>query len=71
LPDLLISLAGSALVMIPLKIVVVLPILYIVEKWRVEEGADKTQEYLILKFVLFMLGFGPGVRDAILPGTLM
>ncbi|MBU2560196.1 DUF63 family protein [archaeon] len=71
LPDILIGLAGSALVMIPLKIVVVLPILYIVEKWRVEEGADKTQEYLILKFVLFVLGFGPGLRDAILPGTLM
>lgn len=71
LPDIVIGLAGSALVMIPLKIVVVLPILYIVEKWRVEEGAIKTQEYLILKFVLFMLGFGPGFRDAILPGTLM
>ncbi len=70
LPDYLISLAGSALVMIPLKIVIVLPILYFVEKWRIEEGDDKIQEYYILKFVLFILGFGPGVRDAILPGTL-
>jgi uncharacterized membrane protein len=70
LPDFLISLAGSAFIMIPLKIVVVLPILYLVERWRIEEGADKTQEYYILKFVLFILGFGPGLRDAILPGTL-
>lgn len=71
LPDIIIGLAGSALVMIPLKFVVVLPIIYIVEKWRMEEGETKTQEYLILKFVLFMLGFGPGFRNAILPGTLM
>ncbi|MEE9564185.1 MAG: DUF63 family protein [Candidatus Hydrothermarchaeaceae archaeon] len=71
LPDYLISLAGSAFVMIPLKIVVVLPVLYFVEKWRIDEGEGKTQEYYILKFVLFILGFGPGLRDAILPGTLV
>lgn len=70
LPDFLISLAGSAFVMIPLKIVVVLPILYLVERWRIEEGDSKAQEYYILKFMLFILGFGPGLRDAILPGTL-
>jgi len=70
LPEYLISLAGSAFVMIPLKIVVVLPILYLIERWRIEEGERKTQEYHILKFVLFILGFGPGLRDAILPGTL-
>lgn len=70
LPDFLISIAGTGLVMIPLKIVVVLPILYFVEKWRIEDGDEKIHEYYILKFVLFILGFGPGVRDAILPGTL-
>ncbi len=69
LPDYLISLAGSAFVMIPLKIVVVLPVLYLVERWGIEDEG-KIHEYHILKFVLFILGFGPGLRDAILPGTL-
>ncbi|MEE9474262.1 MAG: DUF63 family protein [Candidatus Hydrothermarchaeaceae archaeon] len=69
LPDYLISLAGSAFVMIPLKIVVVLPVLYLVERWGIEDEG-KIHEYHVLKFVLFVLGFGPGLRDAILPGTL-
>ncbi len=69
LPDYLISLAGTAFVMIPLKIVVVLPVLYLVERWGIEDEG-KIHEYHILKFVLFILGFGPGLRDAILPGTL-
>lgn len=70
LPDYLILLTGSAIVMIPLKISVILPVLYLVEKWRIDEGEGKTQEYHMLKFVLFILGFGPGLRNAILPGTL-
>jgi uncharacterized membrane protein len=71
LPEFFILLADSAIVMIPLKILVVLPILYLVERWYKEEGEIKESEYMILKLVLFMLGFGPGFRDAILPGTLV
>lgn len=78
LPDILINAAGTAFVMIPLKIVVVFLALYYVEKWYNEEielGKEDpkkiAQQYHILKFVFFYLGFGPGMRDSILPAVLL
>jgi uncharacterized membrane protein len=73
LPDYLISLTGTAFVMIPLKIAVILPALYLLERWyRGEKGNlhKTTQQYQILKLVFFILGVGPGLRDAILPATI-
>jgi len=69
LPEILINAAGTAIVMIPMKIVVVLGALYLLEKWREEEedeGADIY--YKMVRFVFFIFGFGPGTRDALLLG---
>lgn len=65
LPEYLINAAGTAGIMIPLKIVVVLGALYLLDRWREEEeGSDLY--YKMIKFVFFIFGFGPGLRDALL-----
>jgi uncharacterized membrane protein len=65
LPEFLINVAGTSFVMIPLKIVVVLGALYLLDKWKEEEeGSDLY--YKMVKFVFFIFGFGPGTRDALL-----
>ena len=65
LPELLINTAGTALVMIPLKMIVVLGALYLLDRWREEEeGSDLY--YKMIKFVFFIFGFGPGTRDSLL-----
>ena len=69
LPEILINAAGTALVMIPLKIVVVLGALYLLEKWREEEEDEGSDLYYkMVRFVFFIFGFGPGTRDALLLG---
>jgi len=75
LPDILINTTGTAFVMIPLKIIVVLLAIYYVEKWYREEAVGEkmkkaTTQYHVLKLVFFILGFGPGMRDSILPAIL-
>jgi uncharacterized membrane protein len=65
LPEFLIQTAGTAFVMIPLKIVVVLGALYLLERWR-EEEEESDLYYRMVKFVFFIFGFGPGTRDALL-----
>jgi uncharacterized membrane protein len=62
LPTYLIGRFGSAFVMFPLKIAVVLPALYVIEK---ELSGDELSRRLV-KFVVFVLGAGPFVRDAAL-----
>ncbi|RMF89276.1 MAG: DUF63 family protein [Methanobacteriota archaeon] len=65
LPDMLVRATGTAAVMIPLKIVLVLGALYLLEKWRdEEEGSDLY--YKMIKFLLFIFGFGPGTRNSLL-----
>ncbi len=69
LPEILINAAGTAFVMIPLKIVVVLGALYLLEKWREEEEDEGSDLYYkMVRFVFFIFGFGPGTRDALLLG---
>lgn len=63
LPEIFINLAGTALVMIPVKLVVVLLALYYLDKWR-EEGDEVL--YRAIKLVFFILGFGPGSRNSLL-----
>lgn len=63
IPELLINLAGSAAVMIPLKLVVILAAVYLIEKWK-EEEVDLY--YGMIKITLFILGIGPGTRNALL-----
>ncbi len=77
LPEFLINIAGgNAIVMIPLKIVVILLALYIIEEWYKEEleaGEDPTTTenyYRMFKLIFFILGMGPGLRDALLPAVV-
>jgi uncharacterized membrane protein len=70
LPIFFINLAGdNAIVMIPLKLIVVSATLYYIEKWHSEEEkTDKNRTlYLVLKMVIFIIGIGPGLRNTILP----
>ncbi len=64
LPEIFINLAGTAAVMIPLKLAVVGTVLYLLEKWRREEGDELY--YRIIKITIFILGFGPGTRNSLL-----
>jgi uncharacterized membrane protein len=64
LPDYLIGITGTAFIMIPLKIAVVLPALYLLEKW-----GEKDAQYF--KFIFFILGIGPGLRNVMLPAMLV
>jgi len=70
LPNILIGMAGNnAIIMIPLKLIVVLIVIYILEKY---EGEDKENKklYQILKFIIFVIGIGPGLRNSILPSLI-
>ncbi len=65
LPELFINVAGTAFIMLPLKIIVILGALYLLDRWKEEdEGSDLY--YKMVKFVFFIFGFGPGVRDSLL-----
>lgn len=63
IPELLINLVGNAVIMIPLKLAIILAAVYLIEKWK-EEGVDLY--YGMIKITLFILGIGPGTRNALL-----
>ncbi len=68
LPIYLISLAGdSAIIMVPVKLVVILLVLYLIEKWHEEEKDKDELLYRVIKITIFILGIGPGLRDTLLP----
>ncbi|HEX55239.1 MAG: hypothetical protein DRO94_00350 [Candidatus Altiarchaeales archaeon] len=73
LPNILISLAGgNAIIMIPVKLIVVLCIIYLIEKYESEEGDElELNVYKILRITIFILGIGPGIRNTILPSLFM
>jgi|Deesub1362A_J573_1020465.scaffolds.fasta_scaffold00098_26 uncharacterized membrane protein len=76
LPDIFIKTTGTAFIMIPLKILVALLAIYFLEKWYRDEKLKgnvrgASQQYKIFKFLFFILGIGPGLRDAILPATIV
>ena len=58
LPNALYNLTGTALVMYPLKITVILFALYIIDTY-VEDRTIKN----MLKLAIFILGLAPGLRD--------
>ena len=58
LPSALTQLVDSAVVMYPLKIVVILPALYIIDKY-VDDVTIKN----MLKLAIFILGLAPGLRN--------
>jgi len=67
LPRFFIDFAGNAIIMIPLKLLVVLIVLYLLERWYLEEEEKDETLYKMLKFVILILGIGPGLRNSILP----
>lgn len=71
LPIYLISLAGNnAFIMMPLKLSLILLVLYLLEKWHVEDREVDETLYRVIKFTLFILGIGPGLRDTLLPSLV-
>jgi uncharacterized membrane protein len=86
LPLFLINLSGTALVMIPLKLILILVVIYLLDTLYKEERKNfKEKEvsifkykfkitklmmnnfYLSIKVLIFILGFGPGFRNTLLP----
>ncbi|MFH1403921.1 MAG: DUF63 family protein [Candidatus Altiarchaeota archaeon] len=61
-PNFFIGLTGTAGVMYPLKILVLLPALYIIDK----DMKDDVFGRRFVKLVILVLGLGPGVRNTIL-----
>jgi uncharacterized membrane protein len=60
-PVFFINFTGSAAVMYALKLAVFIPVIYIIEKYF----KDDPQLYYAVKFVLLVLGFGPGIRNTL------
>ncbi len=60
-PVFFINFAGSAAVMYVLKLAVFIPVIFIIEKYF----KDDPQLYYAVKFVLLVLGFGPGIRNTL------
>jgi uncharacterized membrane protein len=70
LPNIFIDLAGdTAAVMIPIKIIIVTLTLYFMQKWYNEEPKTERNRtiYIMLKLLIFIVGFGPGARNTLLP----
>ncbi len=65
IPEFLIGLAGTAAVMIPLKLLIVIPALYLIEKWE-SESPQSDLDSKMLKVIIFVMGFGPGMRNSLL-----
>ncbi|MEM2924896.1 MAG: DUF63 family protein [Methanocellales archaeon] len=61
LPTFLISLAGTALIMIPLKLLVFIPALYAVDKYM-EDSKDFAN---LMKLAMLIIGFAPGIRNTL------
>ncbi|NOZ82318.1 MAG: DUF63 family protein [Euryarchaeota archaeon] len=64
LAEFFINLTGTAAVMYPLKLAVLLPVLYLLERWREEE--NELTYYWMVKLAIFILGLGPGLRNSLL-----
>jgi uncharacterized membrane protein len=68
LPIYLIGLAGNdAFIMVPAKLILILMVVYFVDKWQKEEAGKDETLYRAIKILLFILGIGPGIRDMLLP----
>ncbi|OPY25994.1 MAG: hypothetical protein A4E28_02790 [Methanocella sp. PtaU1.Bin125] len=60
-PVFFINFTGTAAVMYVLKLAVFIPVIYVIEKYF----KDDPQLYYAIKFVLLVLGFGPGIRNTL------
>ncbi|MFH1721373.1 MAG: DUF63 family protein [Candidatus Altiarchaeota archaeon] len=62
LPTALIELTGTAAVMYPLKLLFLIPALYIIDRDLKDDAFSRR----IIKLVILIIGAGPGIRDATL-----
>jgi len=60
-PVFFIDIFHTAFIMYALKLAVFIPVIYLIEKYFVEDR----DLYHVLKFVLLVLGFGPGIRNTL------
>jgi uncharacterized membrane protein len=60
-PTFFIDIFHTAFIMYGLKLAVFIPVIYLIEKYFVEDR----DLYYVLKFVLLVLGFGPGIRNTL------
>lgn len=60
-PTFFIDILNTSFVMYALKLAVFIPVIYIIEKYFKEDE----QIYYAIKFVLLVLGFGPGIRNTL------
>jgi uncharacterized membrane protein len=60
-PVFFINFTHTAAVMYALKLAVFIPVIYLIEKYF----KDDPQLYYAIKFVLLVLGFGPGIRNTL------
>jgi uncharacterized membrane protein len=65
LPDLLIGLTGTALVMFPLKLFVVGVVVYFLDVEYGEEMVKRPQLFGMVTLAIVVLGLAPGIRDAL------
>lgn len=71
LPIYLISLVGNnAIIMVPIKLALILSVIYLIERWYVEEKEKDELLYKVIKLIIFILGIGPGLRDMLLPSLV-
>lgn len=65
LPSTLMELTGTAAVMYPLKLVFLIPALYIMDVGMGEESEENPHLMALVKLTILILGFAPGTRDLI------
>jgi uncharacterized membrane protein len=65
LPSTLMETFGTAAVMYPLKLVFLIPALYIMDIGMEEEAKESPHLMALVKLTILILGFAPGTRDVI------
>ena len=65
LAEFLIKISGTAAILIPIKIIVVSLIIHFIDKSFIR-GEISELFYKMIKLIIFVIGFGPGVRNSLL-----
>ncbi len=65
LAEYLINLAGTAMILIPVKVSVITIVLHLIDRSYIRREISDLF-YKMIKFVIFIIGFGPGFRNSFL-----
>ncbi len=65
LPNILIEVTGTPLIMFPVKLVLIFSIIYILDIALKKDFSDKKRLVVFLKFLIIVLGAAPGVRNTL------